>query len=106
MKKLEEQLQSHLHQARIASPLDFAKIATITNRAVWVEEFGVVENIKDIQPEFGAHTLVDGRIFLKRNIRVIETRSATNRAGGITLCADRIDGLERPLRSELRISVG
>jgi hypothetical protein len=69
---LEEHFQGELHQARILSTFDSAKIGSICAVAVRVGKLRVIEEIEEFRAEFETSLFSQCRDFVQNEIEVVQ----------------------------------
>ena len=74
---LKEQFQTELDQPRVSSISDRSKSGRMGKVPVGSQELRMVKRIIELRPEFRIDPFVDGRLLLKRDIRLADVRPAT-----------------------------
>src|SRR6201993_2354912 len=73
--RLKEELQSKLHQPRVASLCDLAKLCSVRAIALRVKELRVIEDIEQFRPEIHSSGLRDLKGFQQREVGIADTRT-------------------------------
>src|SRR5258708_459747 len=83
-----EKLQAHLANARIARAGHVTKQAAV-EVPVWIIELRVVEGVKELGPELQRQALEDSRVFVQRQVPIVETGPVEKLPVGIPESAER-----------------
>src|SRR6201993_3276245 len=86
--RLKEELKSKLHQPRVASLCDLAKLCSVRAIAVRVKELRVIEDIEQFRPEIYSSGLRDLKGFQQCEVGIADTRTTADGSGCIADAAE------------------
>src|SRR6266566_2204458 len=89
----ENELQSKLEQPGVAQLLGLSKSRTLVPRvAIRPVELSMIENVKNLRPEFQVHFLSNGSLLEYANIPIVDGRIAAKCAGDVAESSKRNSG--------------